>query len=53
MIQFLEILGDVMRVATFQWFGDKPHDGRGRERPNHADHWRPAADRYPVRRPRP
>ncbi|MER8801396.1 hypothetical protein NKJ81_12885 [Mesorhizobium sp. M0018] len=55
MIQFLNILGDVMRIATFQWYDEKPHRDWCEERPptSVAVCRRPTADRYPVRPTRP
>lgn len=51
MIQFLNILGDVMRIATFQWYDEKPHRDWCEERPptSVAVCRRPTPDRYPVR----
>ncbi|ESY10560.1 hypothetical protein NKK48_04680 [Mesorhizobium sp. C386A] len=52
MIQFLEILGDVMRIATFQWRGDRRHHvQRTEQRP--ATRWAARAERHPFRRSRP
>ena len=52
MIQFLEIFGDVMRIATFQWHGDRRrHAQRIEERP--ATRWATPAERHPFRRSRP
>jgi hypothetical protein len=48
MIQLLNILSDVIRIATFQWQDEKPH--RRPERPADCARWSPSADRYPVRR---
>ena len=51
MIQFLEIFGDVMRIATFQWHGDRHHAPRIEERP--AIRWATPTERHPFRRSRP
>ncbi|MER8885823.1 hypothetical protein [Mesorhizobium sp. M0816] len=55
MIQFLNILGDVVRIATFQWYDEKPHRDWCEERPPTSDAVcrRPTPDRYTVRRTRP
>jgi len=54
MIQFLEIFGDVMRIATFQWYGKTPQPAtRREERPASPARWSPSEDRYPFRRSRP
>ncbi|MBZ9710201.1 hypothetical protein LB543_26200 [Mesorhizobium sp. ESP7-2] len=52
MMQFLNILGDVMRVATFQW-RDERRDARHHEEWVHPGQWAPPADRQPFRRYRP
>ncbi|MBZ9794643.1 hypothetical protein [Mesorhizobium sp. ES1-4] len=52
MIQFLDIFGDVMRIATFQW-RDQRRDARRHEERHHPDRWAPPADRRPFRRCRP
>jgi len=52
MNQFLAILNDVMRIATFQWHGEAPRGGRCQDR-DASFHHVPPADRYPVRRSRP
>ncbi|UVK36669.1 hypothetical protein LHFGNBLO_003622 [Mesorhizobium sp. AR10] len=50
MNQFLSIFGDVMRIATFQWHGERrPYAGRCEE----GSRWSASAGRYPVRRSRP
>lgn len=50
MIQFLSILGDVMRVATFQWHDDRHHAKR-REEPTGPGRWAPATggERFAAR----
>lgn len=53
MIQFLNILGDVMRIATFQWQDDKPRHECREDRPADCTRWSPPVDRHPVRRSRP
>lgn len=55
MIQFLNILGDVVRIATFQRYDEKPRRDRCEERPptGVAVCRKPTPDRYPVRRTRP
>ncbi|MFA6155103.1 hypothetical protein [Mesorhizobium sp.] len=52
MIQFLSILGDVMRVATFQWHDDR-HYAKRREKPAGPGRWAPSAGGEPFRRARP
>ncbi|MER8582277.1 hypothetical protein NKG95_26875 [Mesorhizobium sp. M1423] len=54
MIQFLNILGDVVRIATFQWHEEKPHGDwcEGRPPTSVAACRKPTPDRYPVRRSR-
>lgn len=52
MIQFLSILGDVMRVATFQW-REEQQQAKRREEPASPVRWTPSAGRYPFRRSRP
>jgi hypothetical protein len=53
MIQFLEILGDVMRIATFQWRGDRRHHASCiEERPASPGRWSTSGDRHPFRRSR-
>lgn len=55
MIQFLNILGDVLRIATFQWRDEKPRRDRREERPptGIALCRKLTPDRYPVRPTRP
>lgn len=54
MIQFLTIFGDVMRIATFQWYDEqRPYAGRCQERPASPSRWTHSADRHPFRRSRP
>jgi hypothetical protein len=54
MIQFLEIFGDVMRIATFQWRGDRSrHEPCREDRPASAGRWATPAERHPFRRSRP
>lgn len=53
MNQFLAILNDVIRIATFQWYGE---EARGRCCHDHLDaslHHAPWTDRHPIRRIRP
>ncbi|MGX5842707.1 hypothetical protein ACWGTI_18485 [Mesorhizobium sp. ArgA1] len=52
MIQFLEIFGDVMRIVTFQWHGDRRQD-RCEQRPASVSRWATPAERHPFRRSRP
>ncbi|PBB65133.1 hypothetical protein CK228_29150 [Mesorhizobium sp. WSM4312] len=52
MIQFLSILGDVMRIATFQW-RDESHHAKCGEEPVRNGRWAPPVDRLPSRRSRP
>ena len=52
MTQFLSILGDVMRIATFQWRDDRHHAKRSEE-PVSPNRWAPPVDRQPFRRSRP
>lgn len=51
MIHFLSILGDVMRVATFQWH-DGRHDAKRRDKPTGPCRWAPASGGEPFRRSR-
>jgi hypothetical protein len=54
MIQFLEILGDVMRIATFQWRGDRTrYNPRREELPGKVNRWTTPTERRPFRRSRP
>jgi len=52
MIQFLNIFGDVMRIATFQW-RDGRHRARRGEAPASPGRWTPPVDREPQRRSSP
>jgi len=52
MNQFLAILNDVMRIATFQWHGETLRGGCHGHR-DASCHHAPPANRYPIRRPRP
>ena len=52
MIQFLNIFGDVMRIATFQW-RDERHHAKRIEEPAGPVRWAPPVDRQPFRRSRP
>ncbi|WP_081295123.1 MULTISPECIES: hypothetical protein [Mesorhizobium] len=52
MNQFLNIFGDVMRIATFQWRDERLHTKCGQE-PIRPDRWVPPVDRQPFRRFRP
>lgn len=52
MIQLLKIFCDVMRIATFQWHGDRRHHvQRTEQRP--ATRWATPSERHPFRRSRP
>ncbi|QKD03592.1 hypothetical protein EB235_20645 [Mesorhizobium loti R88b] len=51
MIQFLNIFGDVMRIATFQW-RDERHNTKCCEEPTSPGRWAAPADRQPFRRSR-
>jgi len=53
MNQFLAILNDVMRIATFQWYGEATRGGGCRDNRDASCRHLPPADRYPVRRSRP
>lgn len=48
MIQLLNILSDVIRIATFHWQDEKPH--RRTEGPADCARWSPSADWHSVRR---
>lgn len=52
MIQFLNVLVDVVRIAMFQWHDEKPHRDWCEERPptSVAVCRKPTPDRYPARR---
>ncbi|WP_181183421.1 MULTISPECIES: hypothetical protein [unclassified Mesorhizobium] len=53
MNELLDILSDVMLIATFQW-RDKNRQGEWHEgRPGASPHHRLVADRHPIRRARP
>lgn len=52
MIQLLSILGDVIRIATFQWRDDIRHPKR-RDEPASPGRWAAWVDRQPFRRSRP
>ena len=52
MIQLLSILGDVVRIVTFQW-RDKRQREKRREEPTSRGRWAASADRQPFRRSRP
>ncbi|WP_246685789.1 hypothetical protein [Mesorhizobium sp. B2-4-6] len=52
MNQFLTILNDVMRIATFQWHGEALRGGGCEERRNAPCRHVPPANRYPTRRSR-
>lgn len=53
MIQFLAILTDVIRIATFQGRGEAPR-GRGcQDRQDVFRHHEPWTERCPIRRSRP
>ncbi|WP_171026242.1 hypothetical protein [Mesorhizobium comanense] len=52
MIQFLNIFGDVMRIATFQW-RDETHHAMRCEEPANPDRWSYPVARRPLRRSRP
>ena len=51
MIQFLEIFGDVMRIATFQWRDDRRHHALRIEERLGA-RWEKPTERHPFRRSR-
>ncbi|WP_187331291.1 MULTISPECIES: hypothetical protein [unclassified Mesorhizobium] len=53
MIQFLNILHDVMRIATFQWRGDTQQSGCGERWPGHGRGESASIDRHRIRRARP
>lgn len=54
MIQLLKIFCDVMRIATFQWRGDKRHHTSCiEEGPASPGRWSTSGDRHPFRRSRP
>ncbi|WP_189340629.1 MULTISPECIES: hypothetical protein [unclassified Mesorhizobium] len=53
MIQFLNILHDVMRIATFQWRGDTRQGGCGERWPGHGRGESASIDRHRIRRARP
>ncbi|MBZ9855934.1 hypothetical protein LB566_19190 [Mesorhizobium sp. CA13] len=52
MIQLLEIFGDVMRIATFQW-RDERTCRKHYEEQSSSCRWAPPVDRQPLRRFRP
>ncbi|MER8371768.1 hypothetical protein [Mesorhizobium sp. M1406] len=52
MIQLLSILGDVMRIATFQWRDERQHE-KCRKDPASPGRWAPSIGRQPCRRFRP
>ena len=52
MNEFLNIFRDVMRIATFQWHGERQYTKR-REEPDRPGRWSPSADPRPFRRPGP
>ena len=53
MIQFLSILNDVMRIATFQWRGEVRRGRDGDDRRDVSTHHASTTDRRPIRRFRP
>lgn len=53
MFQFLNILNDVMRIATFQWCGDARHGRVGDDRQGAPINDAARTDRRPIRRSRP
>jgi hypothetical protein len=53
MNQFLDILNEVMRIATFQWHGEARRDRCCHDHPDVSVHHAPWADRHPIRRSRP
>ncbi|MDX8513423.1 hypothetical protein [Mesorhizobium captivum] len=53
MNQFLAILNDVMRIATFQWHGEASRSRCCHDHPDASLHHAPWADRHPIRRTRP
>lgn len=52
MIQVLSIFGDVIRIVTFQWCGNRHRAKRGEE-PVRPGRWAPPVDGQPFRRSRP
>ncbi|WP_250888636.1 hypothetical protein [Mesorhizobium sp. dw_380] len=52
MIQLLDIFGDVIRIATFQWRAERHHAKRSEE-PASPERRTPPVDRQPFRRSRP
>ncbi|PBB10686.1 hypothetical protein CK231_28510 [Mesorhizobium loti] len=52
MIQVLSIFGDVMRIVTFQWRGNR-HRAKRDEEPVRSGRWAPPVDRQASRRSRP
>ncbi|WP_192243784.1 hypothetical protein [Mesorhizobium silamurunense] len=53
MNQFLAILNDVMRIATFQWHGEALRSRCCHDRPDVSPHHLPWTDRHPIHRSRP
>ncbi|TIW16601.1 MAG: hypothetical protein E5V65_16650 [Mesorhizobium sp.] len=53
MNQFLAILNDVMRIATFQWHGEAAPGRCCHDHPDVSFHHAPRTDRHPIRRSRP
>ncbi|RUT98624.1 hypothetical protein EOD23_26615 [Mesorhizobium sp. USDA-HM6] len=53
MNQFLAILNDVMRIATFQWHGEAARSRCCHDHPDCSFHDAPRTDRHPARRTRP
>ncbi|MBZ9700575.1 MULTISPECIES: hypothetical protein [unclassified Mesorhizobium] len=52
MIQLLEIFGDVMRIATYQWRDERTRR-KHHEEQSSPRRWALPADRQPLRRFRP
>jgi len=50
MNQFLDILSDVMRIATFQWHGEASRSCGYRDDRDIYCHHAPWSDRHPIRR---
>ncbi|WP_292356897.1 hypothetical protein [Mesorhizobium sp.] len=53
MNQFLAILNDVIRIATFQWHGEAARSRCCHDHQDAAFHHAPWTDRHPIRRSRP
>ncbi|WP_292039430.1 hypothetical protein [Mesorhizobium sp.] len=53
MNQFLAILSDVVRIATFQWHGEAARSRCCHDHQDAAFHHAPWTDRHAIRRSRP